>query len=207
MHHSIPRATMLAGAFLLLVSAANAAGFYVTAGLTGTNIETDGLPEAAADAGLWASGDVQDTAVGYQLGVGYSFNDSFGIEFKYGDSGDGEDTIVFSDGFDSVPVNVKASIDGFTLYGVAQGSFAPDWFIYGKAGYTFQDGEVDVSAFGYSESVSDDDDGVALAAGLRYQINPAWSIGGEIEYFAIDFDGGFEKPLRGSINLQYHFGS
>ncbi|CAG0940779.1 hypothetical protein GPROT2_01080 [Gammaproteobacteria bacterium] len=205
MHDSMLKTAVMTSLLMACGSPAGAAGFFLTGGLTGTNIETDGLPEAIAAEGLWASGEVKDTAVGYQIGIGYDFNEAFAVEFKYGDSGDGEETIIISDGIDSVPVNIKSSIDGFTLYGVAQGSFAPDWFVYGKAGYTFQDGEVDISAFGASESVSDDDDGLALAAGVRHQVNANWSISGELEYFSVDFDSSFKEPLRGSINLIYHF--
>ncbi len=180
--------------------------WYVFGGVTGTKLETDGLQEAALDEGLAASNEVSDTAFGFQIGAGVMITDIFGVELKYSDSGDGEDDVFLTDGFDIVPVNVDVSIDGVTLYGVAAFPIAADWDVFGKLGYTLQDGEISASAFGFGVSESDDDDGVAVAGGVRYRITPNWAITGELEYFAVDF-GGFEEPLRGSVNLQYFFGA
>lgn len=180
--------------------------WYVFGGVTGTSIETSSLQALLADEGLFASNEVSDTAFGFQIGAGVMLTKNFGVELKYSDSGDGEDDIFVTDGVDSALINVESSIDGFTLYGVAETSFAQSWDLFGKLGYTFQDGEATASAFGFSESSSGDDDGVAVAAGLRYRITPQWAVTGEVEYFAIDFDGGFDEPLRGSVNVQYFFG-
>lgn len=194
------------GASLVLYGAAAVAEprWYVFGGLTGTKLETDGLQEAALSEGIAASGEASDTAFGYQLGAGVMINDTFGLELKYSDSGDGEDDVFFTDGFDIVPANIDVSIDGITLYGVAAFPIAEGWDAFGKLGYTLQDAKLSVDIFGFGISDSEDDDGVAVAGGLRYRITPNWAITGELEYFAVDF-GGLEEPLRGSVNLQYFF--
>lgn len=195
----------LAAAAGLASPGALAEGAYITFGLAGTTIESDGLVDALASVGLGASSELDDTAFGFQLGAGYMFTDVFGVEIKYSDSGDGEETILITDGIDTVPIDFEASLDGFTLYGVAQTRFAEKWDVFGKLGYTSQDGEIKASAFGLSESLSDDDDGFAVAGGFRFHMTPNWALTGELEYFAIDFDSSFQEPVRGSINLQYLF--
>jgi opacity protein-like surface antigen len=190
---------------LIGAPAVAAPAWYVSGGVASTRLESDGLQAAAADVGLAVSNEVSDTAFGFQLAGGVTFNDVFGVELKYSDSGDGEDDVFFTDGVIIVPVNVEISIDGFTLYGVAQTQLAGSWDVFGKLGYTLQDGELDASAFGVSASDSDDDDGIAAAAGLRYRFDANWAVTGELEYFSIDFDGAIDEPLRGSLNVQYFF--
>lgn len=152
---------------------ANAAPqWYISAGASATRLETDGLVDAFASEGLAASYELVDSAFGFQVAAGAKLTQNFGVEIKYSDSGDAEDTIFVTDGIDIIPVNVKVSLDGFTLYGVAETTVAGNWTVFGKLGYTMQDGKVSADSFGLSASSTDDDDGVALAGGLRYQINP-----------------------------------
>lgn len=194
------------GTSLVLYGAESAAEprWYVFGGVTGTKLESDGLQEAALSEGIAASDEVSDTAFGFQVGAGVMITDIFGVELKYSDSGDGEDDVFFTDGIDIVPASIDLSIDGVTLYGVAAFPIAESWDVFGKLGYTLQDAELSADIFGFGVSESEDDDGVAVAGGLRYRITPNWAITGEVEYFAVDF-GGFEEPLRGSVNLQYLF--
>lgn len=187
-----------------------AGGFtwYLTGGVTGSDLETDALVEAGAQFGVIVSDEISDTAFGYQLGGGVMFTDNFGLEVKYSDSGDAEDDIFVSEpgGF-PLPVSADLSLDGFTLYAVAETSFADSWDVFGKLGYTSQDADVELSFFGVApETVSDDDDGFAVAGGIRYRFTPSWAVTAEIEYWDIDFDGVISEPLRGSVNLQYYFG-
>lgn len=203
-------------AALLLVGAGaqaangSAGGFtwYLSGGVTGTDLETDGLVEAGSLVGVTVSDEISDTAFGFQLGGGLMFTDNFGVEIKYSDSGDAEDDIfVGVPGEPPLPVSADVSLDGFTVYGVAETSFADGWDVFGKLGYTSQDGEVELSFFGIApETVSDDDDGFAVAGGVRYRFTPNWAVTAEIEYWDIDFDGVISEPLQGSVNVQYFFG-
>jgi hypothetical protein len=181
--------------------------FYVGAGGIVTSVETKGLQESGASVGLAVSGDLDDTAFGGQIFAGAMFTPNFGVEVKYSDSGDGEDTITFIDPDVpiSVPIDVEASSDGFIFYGV--GTYPFSSVVEGsiKLGYTFQDGEIKAGAFGISASTSDDDDGFAIGGALRFRIGDHWAVSGELEYFDLDFEGAIEEPVRFGINAEYHF--
>jgi opacity protein-like surface antigen len=192
-----------------LASAASAeARWYITGGIASTSIESDGL------AGLNLGGaiiqnDISDDATGFQLGGGAMFTDNFGIELKYSDSGDAKedinvDVLTFTPFpvWETVPVSTESSLDGFTLYGVLQTALGEHFDLFGKLGFTLQDIELDIEGGG---SVSDDDEGFALAGGGRYNFTDHFGLTAEIEYWAIDFDSSFEEPLRLSLNLQYLF--
>lgn len=200
--------SILFGVLLLCsVSAYAQVDFYVGVGGTATTIESAGLQDAGASAGLAVSGEIDDTAFGGQIYAGAMFTPYFGAEAKYSDSGETDDTITFIDPSIpiSVPVDVEASIDGFTLYAVGTYPFSNIFEGSIKLGYTFQDAEATIGSFGISESVSDDDDGLAIAGMLRFRIGDNWAISGELEYFDLDFGGGFDEPLRFGINGEYHF--
>lgn len=202
----VTRLFVAAAALALFAEAAQASGPYLTGGLTVTHVQTNGIQEGLVSEGFTASTELDDAAIGYQIGAGYMFTENFGVEVRYGDSGSGKDTILVSDGVISIPLSVEAEADGFTIYAVEQGSIADKWDLFAKLGITRQNGKFSVTGNGGSGSISDDDKGFAVAGGVRFRVAESWRITGEVEYFAVDFDGAIQDPLRGSINIQYLFG-
>jgi hypothetical protein len=198
---------LLAALSLWPVSVLGEINFYIGAGVGATNIDSSGLQSAAENVGLVASDETDKTAFGGQIFAGAMFTRHFGIEGKYSDSGDADDTItVFDPNAQlSMPVNVDASIDGYTFYGVATIPFPKRAEISLKLGYTVQDADVSIDSSDMSASVSTDDDGVAVAGLLRIWFGEHWAVTGELEYFHIDFSDSFDEPIRFSINGEYRF--
>lgn len=205
------RFLVLAGASVIAAPALADIHFYGGAGVIGTGIESRGLADAAAQEGIPASGKLDDTGTGYQVYVGTMFNENFGVELKYSDSGDAEaDITAVSIGSGDVfgRGDVSASIDGFTIYGVARQPLWQRLDLVLKAGWTVQDIDADagftVDDETFSVSASDDDDGLAISAGLRYNITDNFSIGAEFEYLGVSFDTTIDEPYRAGLNVEFH---
>jgi len=183
--------------------------WYIGGGPAGTYIESEGLVSGLGQEGLLASGEVEATGFGGQIYAGFLFNDYFGIEIKGNASGDAEDTITVFDTETqlSVPLEVTISSNGFTGYLVGIVPIGNRRFeLSGKVGYTYQDGELEVSAFGFSSGTLDEsDDGVAVSGLFRYLFTDNWAITGEVEYVDIDFDSSVQEPIRYSVNAEYRF--
>lgn len=183
--------------------------WYIGGGPAGTYIESDGLVSALGQVGLLASGEVEATGFGGQVYAGFLFNDYFGIEIKGNASGDAEDTITVFDTATQItaPVEVTISSNGFTGYLVGIIPVGNKRFeLSGKLGYTYQDGEVEATVFGFSSGTLDDsDNGVAVSGLFRYLFTDNWAITGEVEYVGIDFDSSVKEPIRYSVNAEYRF--
>lgn len=181
--------------------------FYAGLGASATGIESSNLIGALDNVGLQASEEMDKTAYGGQVFAGMMFGRTFGIEAKYADSGETDQSIAVTDadlpGYQSI--NVEASMDGFTLYGVATIPFPKRAELSFKLGYTFQDTDITVVQSDMVESASADDDGFAAAGLLRFRLGEHWAVTGELEYFKIDFTDSFDEPLRFSINGEYRF--
>ena len=181
--------------------------FYVGLGATTTQIETSGVLGALETVGLTADEEMDKTAFGGQIFAGAMFTRNLGVEVKYSDSGEADDTIVAADPVTSNtdPVEIEVSMDGFTAYGVATFPLPKLAEVSLKLGYVHQDVDVTIAQFGAPASASSDDDGLAAAAALRFRLGDHWAVTGELEYWAIDFDDSFDEPLRFSINGEYRF--
>ncbi len=188
---------------------AQGGSWYVGGGITGTNLELSGLDLPLGGGEVIGSGDISDTAFGGQIFVGVMFNDNFGLELKYNNSGDAEATISVLDPVSLliIPVDLEFSIYGFTLYGVGTLPFSDKWGGSLKLGYTVQDDQITASAVGFSASNFNIAPyfGVAVAGLVRYSFNDKWAVTGELEYIGVDFGGDFEEPLRYGLNVAYQF--
>jgi len=181
--------------------------FYLGAGAAVTNMDSRGLQAAVESVGLVASQEMDATAFGGQIFAGAMFTRYVGVEGKYSVSGDADDTITVIDPNmpTPMPVNVEASMDGFTLYGVATIPFPKRAEASLKLGYTFQDGKVTVIETNRSASTSSDDDGIAVAGLLRIRFGDHWAVTGELEYLHVNFNDSLDEPLRFSLNGEYRF--
>lgn len=189
------------------VSALAEIDFYVGLGASATGIESSGLLGALDNVGLQGSEELDKTAFGGQVFAGVMFGQTFGVEAKYADSGETDQSIAVTDANvqGDQSINVEASMDGYTVYGVATFPFPKRAEVSVKLGYTFQDVDVTVLQGEMAEGASGDDDGFAAAGLLRFRFGEHWAVTGELEYFKIDFTDSFEEPLRFSINGEYRF--
>jgi hypothetical protein len=111
-------------------------GFYLGAGVIGTSLETSDEFNSAIESELDSSGHFEDFPVGGQAYMGWMFNNFFGLEGRWSASGDGESDILFREtgGSTSNIGDIEVSIDGWTIYGVANWPVAKRWDLYAKAG-------------------------------------------------------------------------
>ena len=164
---------------LLLTAFAHAEeGFYVGAGVGLTQIEDD-------EAGL----SFDDSAIGWRVLAGYQFTDHFAIEGGYFDSGEAEDSIL---GFD-----VDIELTGFTVFGVGIIPLNDAWELFGKAGY--YDGEAEASVLGVS--VDDDESGLVLGVGARYNFGNNVAVRGDFDWFDTEAD----RIWSVGIGIEYTF--
>jgi outer membrane protein OmpA-like peptidoglycan-associated protein len=166
-------------------------------------------------AGVAAGGNFEDFPYGGQVYAGWMFNNIFGIEGRWSDSGDGESDILLVDGGGSATDigDIEIGLDGWTAYGVANWPVAQRWDLFAKAGYTDQNADLDVTADGDSVSASDDDSGFAGALGARWRFARHWAATVEGEYLGVNFeiddsDGIdiIDEPWRVGLNVEYWFG-
>lgn len=212
--HAMTKTVMVA---LVGVASSNAAiaqeanggwQWYYSAGVPVTNLDTSGLQDAAASAGLVISDEIGEVTVGGQGTLGVMVTNRFGTELRYSASANASGSVTVTPENLSDPpaeVSAKFSIDGFTLYGVGRYPLNEKTDVLGKVGYTFQELDADANLGGTAVSLDEDDDGVALGVGLRWRTADNWAVTAEIEYFAVDFDDTLDEPYRGSFNIEYLF--
>lgn len=165
---------------MLIASNAMAQGFYAGGGLGFTKIEDSEDGES-----------FNDMPIGWKLFAGYDFNDNFGVEGGYINSGKGKDTI------DSL--EIEAELSAFVISGIGYLPMNEQLDLFGKAGY--YNGESEVSALGIT--LDDDEDGFTLGAGLRYDFGNNLKIRGDFDWYESDLDSLWSI----GVGLQYYFGN
>ncbi len=130
-----------------------------------------------------------DTPISLKLFGGYEFNENIALDVAYFSTlQDAEDDIF------GVPVDI--SLEGFIVRAVGAYPTSDNFSILGSVGYW--DGEAEASAFGISDTASDD--GITLGVGGKYRFESV-SIRGEFE----GFDS--EDPIwMILVGIQVHFG-
>jgi hypothetical protein len=168
----------------LPLTAAADSGFYIGGAVGGATIESDvSIPEIPD--GL----DEDDT--GFKVFAGYNFDlpvVDLGIEAGYVDFGKPEINTNFGD-FDLDPT-------GINLWGIASIEAGPI-DLYAKLGYLFWD--LEVSGFGFSESLDDGSD-LGYGAGLAFGLG---SVKIRAEYEVYDLDEADLSML--SLGIVYQF--
>jgi OOP family OmpA-OmpF porin len=190
-------------------------GLYLGAGVNGTSLQSDLQAQDLADIldTNEVNGQVEDFPIGGQLYQGWMFNSTWGIEGRWSATSNGETDIVsrLSAGDEQNIGNAEVSLEGWTLYGVANWPVTERWDLFAKLGYTDQtlDAELSVDdgvgGVGNASS-SESDNGVAAALGTRWRFARHWAAMVEGEYLGVDFDSGLDEPWRVGLNLEYWFG-
>lgn len=164
---------------LFATTSAMAEGFYAGAGFGLTKIED-------SDQGI----SFEDTPLGFRLLAGYDFNENFGIEGSYINSGKAEDDIQGE--------NVEVELSAFTVAIVGLLPLSDSAQLFGKLG--FYSGEQEVTVFG--ATFDEDEDGMTVGAGIRFKTNDSFAIRGEFEWYDTDLDTLWSV----GVGFQYGFG-
>lgn len=131
----------------------------------------------APEAGFTITGcDDKDTA--YRIGVGYQFNQNFGLEANYVDFG----TFGVSGTYLGVPFTADAEADALQLAVTGTMPINESFAVIGKLGMARTSVDVAVAG-GAPGTASDDSTGLTYGIGVKYNINKAMAIRAQYENF------------------------
>ncbi|MDQ7006887.1 MAG: porin family protein [Acidobacteriota bacterium] len=117
-----------------------------------------------------------DSAMGWKVFGGYAFTDMFAMEFSYFESGTASDSL-FGE-------KIDVEVTGYTLVGRGSLALGDRLGVFLKGGFFSND--TDATVLGVT--LSEDDSGLTLGAGLRYQSTDRIAIRGEFDWFDADID-------------------
>jgi len=147
----------------------------------------------------WTDGDtdlIEDSAVGLKLHAQYQFNDWFGIEGAYHDTGEFEE--VSTDPDTSGTLNL--SFDGFTMAGVLYMPIPSDEIkFYAKAGYFTFDDELSLND---AVTSSGSESGLMAGAGAMIEIADNFGIRADLDWF----DAEVGDLYAVNLGVEYFFG-
>lgn len=165
--------------FLFAATSAMAEGFYGGAGVGLTQIDDE-------DQGV----SFKDSPFGWRLLAGYDFNEQFGVEGSYINSGTAED-VVLGD-------NVEAELSAFTLSVVGLLPISDSAQLFGKLG--FYSGEQEITFDGIT--FDEDQDGATVGAGIRWGTSESFVVRGEFDWYDTDLDTLWSV----GVGFHYYFG-
>ena len=174
------RSGMVLAIAMLWAPVAFGQGFYFGGGIGVTQLEDE-------EEGI---GSFDDSPLGWRILAGYEFTENFAVEGAYVNSGEAEDTIQ--------GVDIEAELKGFTVSGIGLLPVSDSVKLFGKLGY--YNGETEASAFGVT--VDEDESGLTLGAGLRFDLGNNFAIRGEFDWFDAELD----TLWAVGVNLQYMIG-
>jgi OOP family OmpA-OmpF porin len=145
------------------VSAADAPGFYIGAGIGEAVLEFDDFDDG-------------DTAV--KVFGGYSINESFAVELSYTDGGTAEESSFSRD------LKVDTTIVNLSLVGALP--LIDTFSLFGKIGYASIDVEVESTGFFDVISADATEEALSYGAGVVFNVRDTWGIRAEYEGYDID---------------------
>ena len=157
-----------------------AEGFYAGAGLGIVKIEDSDQGES-----------FDDSPMGWRIHGGYDFNENFAIEGSYIQTGDAEDEILAE--------NVEVQLSAFTFSVLGLLPISDQAQVFGKLG--FYTGEQEVTVQGIT--LDEDDDGLALGAGVRVMMSDSFALRGDFDWFDTDIDTVWSL----GVGFNYYFGN
>lgn len=121
-----------------------------------------------------------DTDTAYRLGLGYQFNENFGLEANYVDFGNAGGSGTYL----GVPFTVNTDADAFQLAVTGALPLNESFALTGKIGAARINADTSVSALGIPlGSVSDNSTELTYGIGVRYNINKTMAIRAQYEDF------------------------
>jgi OOP family OmpA-OmpF porin len=166
-------------ALLLATTSAMAEGFYAGAGLGITQIEDEEAGES-----------FKDSPFGWKIYAGYDFNENFALEGAYLNSGEAEDD-VFGE-------NVKVELTALVVSAIGLMPVGESTQLFAKLGY--YDGDEEITVLG--ETFDDDDSGLTVGAGVRYQSSDNLAMRADFDWFDTEYDTVWSL----GVGIQFYFG-
>ncbi len=185
-------------ALLLNAAPVQAAGTYAFIGVGQAEYDDVGVPSGTGIK-------VDDNDLTYSFGIGYRFNDNFGLEGGYTDLGEFSAStpggpVSFTDGVDTVTIDGKLSADaaGFFLGVRGMMPLNEKFGIYGRAGFINWESDASLSGTvtlngtsasgSYSGEVADGTDPY-LGLGLEYKFAKVASVHADWSRYMLDYEG------------------
>lgn len=120
-----------------------------------------------------------DTATAWRLGLGYQFNQNFGLEANYADSGNFDATATVL----GVPATATASGTIFQLAVTGALPVSDSFAVTGKIGAAHASVDVSASALGVTVPASANSNDLTYGIGVRYNINKTMAVRAQYEDF------------------------
>lgn len=174
-------------------------GFYGAVDIGQSKAKDVCTPEAGATI---TGCDDKDTA--YRIGVGYQFNQNFGLEANYVDFG----TFDVSATVLGVPVTADADADAFQLSATGTLPINESFAIIGKLGMARTSVDASASAPGVTVTASDNSTELTYGIGVKYNINKTMAVRAQYEDFGKvgdDATTGKSKLTLLSVGLTFGF--
>lgn len=174
-------------------------GFYGAFDIGQSKAKDACTPEAGV---TLTSCDDKDTA--YRIGVGYQFNQNFGLEASYVDFGkaDASGTVL------GVPATGEAEVAALQLSATGTLPVSESFAIIGKLGIARTDVDVSGAALGVTANASDNSTELTYGIGVRYNINKTMAARIQYEDFGKvgdDATTGTSKLTLLSVGLTFGF--
>jgi OmpA-OmpF porin, OOP family len=135
-------------------------------------------------------GDFKGSAAAFKLSGGYSFNEYFGAEVAYVDSGTQDDTLG--------PVELENESTGVIASAVLRLPLGEPCAVFGKIGYAFYDSEGTARLGNLIERERDSDEDLAYGIGIEFAMGGGLQL--RAEYEAVDVsDGDFQIVSAGAV--------
>lgn len=152
------------------------AGFFVGASVGQTSLDLNG-----SDIGL-TSANIDDSATGYKVFLGYDFNKNWGVELGYADLGKYD----FRGTASNVTVTGDADVTAYYLAAVGTYPINNDFAVFGKLGVQVQDISASATSGAVRASASGNETNVLYGLGLKYNFTKQFSVRAEWERFESD---------------------
>lgn len=149
-------------------------GFYGAVDIGQSKAKDFCTPEAGVTIN---SCDDKDTA--YRIGVGYQFNQNFGLEANYVDFGKDNASVTVL----GVPVTVVGEAVAFQLSATGTLPVNESFAIIGKLGIARTDVDASASAPGVTITASDNSTELTYGIGVKYNINKTMAVRAQYEDF------------------------
>ncbi|GAA0681586.1 hypothetical protein GCM10009104_02830 [Marinobacterium maritimum] len=187
-----------ASALLLSATSVQAAGTYAFVGVGQAEYDDVSIPSGTGIK-------VDDNDLTYSFGIGYRFNDNFGLEGGYTDLGDFSAStaggpVTVTDGADTLTLDGKFSADaaGFFLGVRGMMPLHEKVGVYGRAGFINWESDAKLSgtatlngvsaAGSYSGEIADGTDPY-LGLGIEYKFAKVASVHADWSRYMLDFEG------------------
>lgn len=135
-------------------------------------------------------GEFKGSDTAFKLSGGYAFNQYFGVEVAYVDTGTQEDTVGL--------VEIENESSGVIASALLRLPFGETFAVFGKIGYAFYDSEATARLGDLTARESDSDEDLAYGVGIQFALGGGLEL--RAEYEAVDVsEGDFQIVSAGAV--------